>query len=213
MSAEDLVMDAVLGRANLLFSFFVFSLGITILPILGCGDASQREPSAEESTAVDFGGVYRVSGTTVELQTGISREISGILVLRQEGDRYSTNFDLGTSFRTDNKGSDRGRSVEVIGEGSGRVIGGVLRGSAHTQLVVAAIPGIDVRFALLPRVVSARLVSTTKAKMRPDDSIEIEIESKPAEGEVYVPTRTTLVGVRVGEVGQVPALPHVAADR
>jgi hypothetical protein len=73
------------------------------------------------------------------------------------------------------------------------------------------IPGVDTKFAFLPRQVGPRIVSTSVAKVLPDGRIEIEIESKPHEGEQYVPTRTALTGRRVGEVGRAPELPDVAA--
>ena len=70
---------------------------------------------------------------------------------------------------------------------------------------------LDARFAFLPRVVGARIVSSTIARMRPDGKITIEIESHPAKGDNYESTRTTLIGSRVGDVGVAPPLPSVAS--
>jgi len=55
-----------------------------IVSLMGCDDATveQVAPIAEVR---ELGGIYRVSGTTVELGGGVSRNISGLVVLRQEG--------------------------------------------------------------------------------------------------------------------------------
>jgi len=165
---------------------------------------------ARSNPAPDFDGIYRVSGTSVEIEGGSSRQISGLVVLRQEGDHYRTNFDLETEYLVENEGD--GMSAALIGEGSGRVEGDDLRGSASTQFVLATVPGVHASFALLPRKVGPRIVSNTSAHMRSDGSIAIEIESRPRPGEQYSPTRTQLLGYRVGDVGRAPDLPPAVSS-
>ncbi len=62
---------------------------------------------------------------------------------------------------------------------------------------MASVPGIDSGFAFVPRYVGPRIVSTAKGERQSDGTLLIEIESNPAEGESYLPTRTTLRGTRV----------------
>ena len=187
---------------------WLLAAGTTWLVAFGCGD-SATDRVAEESGPRDFAGVYRVSGTTVELASGITRQLSGHVALRQEGEHYTTNFELSTEYLQQGQGD--GMSAEVIGEGTGRVEGDMLRGSARTQFVLATVPGIDAGFAFVPRRVGPRIVSSTVAHLRQDGSIEIEIESQPEAGQQYRPTRTTLLGERIGAVGEAPSLPEVAA--
>ena len=163
-----------------------------------------------DSPPPDFAGVYRVAGRTVEIESGASREIVGLVVLREDQGEYSTNFDLSTGFK--GKGNDPGVSVEVVGRGTGRVDeDDTLRGTARTQLVRAAIPGVDARFALLPRIVGPRIVSSTVARIRPDGTLVVEIESTAESGESYAATRTTVIGHRVGEIGSPLGLPAVGS--
>jgi hypothetical protein len=48
----------------------------------------------------------------------------------------------------------------------------------------------------MPRVVSARIRSSSVARLAGDGSIEIEIDNEPAAGERYRPTHTVLKGRR-----------------
>jgi hypothetical protein len=61
---------------------------------------------------------------------------------------------------------------------------------------MAAVPGVDTKFAFVPRIVGPRLVSTTVGQLAPDGTLKIEIDNEPAEGQDYAPTRTTLRGTR-----------------
>ena len=45
------------------------------------------------------------------------------------------------------------------------------------------------------------MVNRAEADIAPDGSVRIEIESDPAPGEEYAPTRTTLRGKRIAPVG------------
>jgi len=146
-------------------------------------------------------GVYEMSGVTVDRATGHQRPIHGTIVVRVEGDRYTTHFELSTLFP-----GSRAKAAQVTGTGEGRVEGGRLVGEAHTQLAVGAAPGVDVGFAYVPREVSPRIVSRSTATFFEDGSVRAEIENAAEEGADYAPTKTTLVGYR--RVEKTPAAPE-----
>ena len=179
--------------------------------LAACSDAPHTLPSVSSPPPAPVDGVYRVSGTTVEVESGIGRRISGLVVLRQKGAHYSTHFELSTEFRHDGRGE--GMSAEVVGQGTGKIDGSHLHGTARTQLVLATVPGVDSRFAFLPRQVGPKIVSDTVAEFRHDGTIEIAINSRPDAGHEYARTRTELVGHRVGDVGHPGKLPELAALR
>jgi hypothetical protein len=181
--------------------------------LLACGSEPEIEaPSSEgvapeagavEREAASLAGMYRVSGFTVEKKSGDQRDISGTIILTQQGDRYSATFNLSTMFPT----PDGPVKSDVIGKGEGAIEGRILRGAARTQIVAAGIPGVDPKFAFIPRTVSARLVSTTAGRIAEDGTLSVEIENKPAPGEGYAPTHTVLSGPRIPEAegaGSVP---------
>ena len=87
--------------------------------------------------------------------------------------------------------------AEVIGMGSGTIDGRELRGIAETQLVISTVPGIDPAFAFIPRTTTTRIVSSSTTKIAANGEVVIEIQSQPAEGETYAPTRTLLRGRRL----------------
>jgi hypothetical protein len=89
--------------------------------------------------------------------------------------------------------------ADVIGSEQGSVSGRTLKGSTKTQLVVATIPGIDTEFAFIPRIVGARVVSTSLTEISSDGRVVIELQNRPAAGEDYQPTRTRLTGQRVAD--------------
>jgi len=151
-----------------------------------------EEPAAAE--AVPIAGMYEVSGSTIGPAPGGEREISGTVVLAEDGETYSASFHLDTVW----EGEDGVLPAEVIGKGSGTIDGLMLRGSAETQLVISTIPGIDPGFAYIPRNTTTRLVSKSVTTLAADGSILILIENTPAPGEDYTPTRTTLRGIRTG---------------
>lgn len=176
---------------------------------IACSSATEDVAPAPPPS---FDGVYRVSGTSVEIEGGASRDVSGLVVLRQEGSHYRTNFDLETEYKVGADGEGDGMSASLIGEGTGRIDGAALDGTASTQFVLAIVPGVHADFALLPRRVGPRITSTTSARMRSDGSIAIEIESRPEPGEAYSATRTELLGVRVGDVGSPGELAAVQGE-
>ncbi len=115
------------------------------------------------------------------------------MILSQDGATYTSTFTMKTMFPTPGGASV---DTDVIGTGDGTIDGRNLRGTAQTQLVMASVPGVDTGFAFMPRTVSTRIVSKVRGELRDDGSISLEIESEPAEGEEYVPTRTVLSGRR-----------------
>ena len=168
--------------------------------VVACEPAPVAETPRPE---VSVSGHYDVKGVTVAAGSTAKRRISGSVVLVQDGGRYTASFDLKTTYPSEGVDVD----ADVIGTGEGTIEGDTLSGRAQTQLVIAAVPGIDTGFAFIPRTVTTRLVSTSVARLEPNGSISIEIENVPAPGQTYAPTHTRLAGRRVGEAGR----PNVAA--
>ena len=137
---------------------------VAIALVVGCGDA----PSSQGPTDVDaapppdalpLSGRYQVSGTTVDTATGSERGVSGTIVVKADGDTYSTTFSLATTLH----GGGEPQKAELIGQGEGTVEGRVLIGTAKTQLIVALVPGVDAGFGMLPRVVPSRSRNSSEA--------------------------------------------------
>jgi hypothetical protein len=152
------------------------------------------EAALEEGEEVPIPGMYRVEGATVDKATGERRDISGTVILAVDGDAYTATFHLTTNFP--GTGTDP-VEAEVIGKGDGTVDGRTLTGVAHTQVVVAGIPGVDPNFAFIPRHVSARLISDSVTTIARNGSVTIQTDSRGEPGEDYAPTRTTLRGSRI----------------
>ena len=165
---------------------------------VGCGPPAEA-PTSEEAAGgpapASITGRYEVTGVTIDQATGGQRPILGRMSLRVEGDRYTSHFELSTRYP-----GSQAVPAEVVGTGQGTVEGDLLRGSADTTLVASSVPGVDVGFAFVPREVSTRIVSTSEARLFADGSVRIEIENAPASGAEYAPTRTILVGYRVGDL-------------
>lgn len=145
------------------------------------------------AAALPISGRYDVEGVTVEVGSGSRREISGTIILLQQGDRYTATFDLATLFPT----QQGGLQADVIGQGSGSVEGRTLTGEAQTQVVISSVPGVDPGFAFVPRTTTTRIVSHSVTTISPEGRVEVRIESDPAPGETYARTRTTLAGAKV----------------
>jgi len=171
-----------------------FLLGSGLLLVSACertADVSAPPPSAAAGSAEPvLSGMWNVEGVTVETASGRTRQIAGTIILAQDGDRYTSTFDLDTTLPSE------GGPVHanVIGEGDGSVAGRTLSGTTHTQIIVSGAPNVDPGFAYVPRSVGTRIVSKTKATLGDDGTIAIEIESEPAPGETYASTKTTLKG-------------------
>ena len=163
-----------------------------------CGP--EAEPGAEGEAAVPpapISGMYEVSGVTVVTHTGDKREISGKIILAEDGDAYIATYSLTTLYPM---GAEN-LPAEVIGKGEGTIDGRKLEGTAATQLVIAMVPGVDPAFAFVPRTVTTRLVSNSVTTIAADGTVTIKIENRPAEGEQYAPTITTLHGRRTSAAG------------
>lgn len=179
-------------------------LFLAALALSGCEPSSRTDVQASTSEPAgavaapapappSIAGTYRVSGITAERGSDSSRKIEGTVVLTQDGDAYRASFQLSTLY----PGAEGNHQAVVIGKGEGKVRGMELLGSAHTQVVVAAIPGVDTNFAFAPRATTTRIESTSKATLAADGTLVIEIENLPAKGEQYRPTHTRLTGERI----------------
>ena len=164
---------------------------------LACGSAPESAAPEAAEEGAPISGMYSVEGVTTETATGHQRKLSGTIILAEDGAHYTATFSLTTSF----PGGEQALPAEVIGQGEGSVEGRTLKGTNHTQLVMATVPGVDPGFAFIPRRVSTRIVSTSVTRVAPDGSVEIELANAPEEGEDYAPTRTVLTGKRVSTAG------------
>jgi hypothetical protein len=155
--------------------------------------------AAAASAADDdpFSGTYQVKGMTTDVQSGDTRRIDGHIVLTLQGGAYRASSELTTDFPTP------GGAVhaDVIGTGDGQREGDVLKGTAHTQVVMQTAPGVDPNFAFIPRQVGPRIVSSWTARLDKDGSIVVELSNKPEKGEHYRATTTKLRGTRVAMPG------------
>jgi len=172
-------------------------LAAVLVLSLGCGAGEESALTGEPIEAVPISGRYEVRGVTVAVESGHKREIAGTIIMAVEGASYISTFNLNTTY----PGAEEALPAEVIGKGEGQVDGRTLKGTAHTQLVMATVPGVDPGFAFIPRMVSTRIRSTTVATVAADGTVSIEIENQPEAGEQYAPTRTTLRGSRVSAAG------------
>jgi len=167
---------------------------VAVVALLACGSATDVASPPGSSDAADIAGLWEVQGTTVEKGNEANkRAITGTVTLSQQGKSYSSTFKMKTMFATPGGASV---DTDVIGTGEGTVEGRSLRGRASTQLVMASVPGVDTAFAFVPRTVTTRIVSRVKGSLLEDGTISLEIESTPAQGEQYIPTRTVLTGRR-----------------
>jgi len=180
-----------------------YRLPLTILcSALLLSAACERTPGAtgEDSAAAEvapIAGMYEVAGNTIDIESGAKREISGSVILAEEGSSYTATFHLTTVF----EGAEGVLPAEVIGKGSGTIEDRTLRGTAETQLVISSVPGIDPGFAFIPRTTTTRLESKSLTTIAADGTVVIEIGNKGAAGEAYNPSRTTLRGIRTGAPG------------
>lgn len=167
---------------------------VALVALLSCGSSSDVSSPPDGGPTADIAGMWEVEGTTVEKGNEAHRRaISGTVILSQDGATYTSTFTMKTVFPTPGGASV---DTDVIGTGDGRIEGHRLEGRAQTQLVMASVPGVDTGFAFVPRTVSTRIVSKVRGQVLEDGSISLEIESEPAEGEQYLPTRTVLTGRR-----------------
>jgi hypothetical protein len=200
------IRNTLSKRKEVLMDFRNTLLACSILSalLLACGASEPLAPTAEESAISLRAGRYDVSGVTKTLGNQEERRIEGTVMLSFDADGYTTIFDLSTTL----PGSTADHPANVIGKGEGMIDGSVLTGTTRTQIVASTVPGVDPGFAFVPRAVSTRIVSDTTATLRADGTLTIDIRSRAAEGHEYASTVTTLTGVRVPGIGE---LPDVAA--
>ena len=164
-----------------------------LLCLSGCGSEAPQNTQNEEVDPAAFAGIYRVSGRTVEKQSGQGREIEGTIIFDVDDAGYTASFELTTLFPTE------GGPVEaqIVGTGAGEVVGAELHGTAETQIILAQVPGVDANFAFLPRTYGPRIRSASVTRLNADGSLTIDIETEGAEGETgYRGTRTSVTGHR-----------------
>jgi hypothetical protein len=152
-----------------------------------------------------FSGTYAVKGMTTDVRSGDTRRIDGHIVLTLKGEVYRAASELTTDFPTP------GGAVhaDVIGTGEGKREGDMLKGTAHTQVVMQTAPGVDPNFAFIPRQVGPRIRSSWTARLEKDGTIVVELSNKPEKGEQYRETTTKLRGTRVAMPGEAkPAAPR-----
>ena len=174
----------------------LYAMGVS-LALVACG--AESPPPAHVAAAIDpvpISGLYDVKGITRAVNgPGEGRKISGTVTLTEDAGRYTATFKLDTTF----PGAEEPVQADVIGSGEGTVDGRTLRGTTKTQLVISTVPGVDTEFAFIPRMVGARIVSTSVTVIEPDGTVVIELENRPEEGDEYVPTKTLLTGHRVAD--------------
>ena len=184
-------------RSPILGALFLGAL--LVWPATGCdqppGQGGVGPVEAAPPPPEGFVGAWEVKGLTEDLRRGDSRRIEGKLVLNESGGLYSGSSELETQFPSEGGPVD----AHVLGTATGEREGNVLKGDAETQLVVATVPGVHTDFAFIPRQVGTRIESTWTARFRQDGTLIIELENRPAAGEEYSPTRTTLYGTRLPE--------------
>jgi hypothetical protein len=173
------------------------ALPVLLAACLACGDASETASVEAAPPALPLTGTYQVTGTTVDRATGTERSVSGTIVVKAEGGAYTSTFSLNTTLH----GGGEAQKAELIGHGQGAVEGRVLSGTAETQMIVALVPGVDAGFGMMPRVATARILNRSEASIDENGKVLIQIESEGAPGAEYTPTRTTLRGRRVADVG------------
>lgn len=175
-----------MGRRLLTFA------ATALLCLSGCGSEAPQNTQTDTDPSA-FAGTYRVSGRTVEKQSGQGREIEGTIVFDVGEGGYTASFELTTLFPTE------GGPVEaqIVGTGAGEIQGAELHGVAETQIILAQVPGVDANFAFMPRSYGPRIRSTSVSRLNSDGSLTIDIETVGAEGETgYRGTRTSVSGHR-----------------
>jgi hypothetical protein len=160
-----------------------------------CGPGDRGEPAGDETVRV--AGRYQVRGMTTDPSSPDKRRIEGIVILAEQGDRYTATFELKTNWPIEGGFTD----AQVVGVGEGRIEGNKLTGTAQTQLVISSVPGVDTGFAFIPRMVTTRLVSESVATLTSDGAVTIDIENRGADGEDYRATRTRISGHRIPDSG------------
>ena len=94
-------------------------IAVIALGLAACGPDGKDESASEEVARGEpiFTGTWEVEGKTIEKESGFTHELSGLVILVQEGTDYIATFDLLTALP-----SRHGLlETQVIGSGSGKL--------------------------------------------------------------------------------------------
>jgi hypothetical protein len=144
-----------------------------------------------------FAGLFEVTGDTTVRRSGQQRRIEGRVIIARSAEGvaepYTATFDLETEFAT----PEGPIQADVIGSARAHPEPTGLTGTAETRILMASIPGLDPTFPWIPGRLGPRVLSKfTMTVGDAPDRFEIAIESEPAPGESYEPTRTRLRATR-----------------
>ncbi len=175
---------------------------------LGCGFSNPG--SFDEKAPVDGPksplGVFRVHGSVVDEKTGQSQPTHGFVSIRLRDGGWVSGYELETSFERE----DGALAAELVGTGAGSLHGNPLHGTASTQLVMATIPGVSPKFALIPRSVGPRVAARTTLWMGDDGSIALEFAS--SEDAEHPSPLVFLTGHRVEDPPGTGLIPRLAVS-
>ena len=80
-------------------SLRILAVLAAFLLVAGCGSQEPVAPEVEEPVEMmPIAGMYEVAGTTIDKKTGAKREISGKLILAENGSEYTATFNFNTTF-------------------------------------------------------------------------------------------------------------------
>ena len=84
--------------------------------LLACGSGVENEGTGA-APATPIAGRYEVNGVTVNTATGDKRELSGTVILAEDGETYTATFDFVTTY----PGAEEALPAQVIGKGEGTI--------------------------------------------------------------------------------------------
>jgi hypothetical protein len=172
-------------------------LALLLLLPAGCSqDSSTSEGAtpvaAPQVVSIEYAGMYEVTGVTSVDGSDIEREITGKIVLAEDGEGFSSKFSMSTRIQTE--GGVVAADLNGTGEATRTAEG--LSGTADTQMTLGAAPGLDPKFGFLPGLFGPRVLSNWTATPIDADNLEIEITTVAAPGEDYQATTTTMHAAR-----------------
>ncbi len=181
---------------------FVLLTAIAVAALGACGEpeSATPPPSSAIPTPAEATGVYDVHGVTVRAADGVLREVSGILRLHIEGEKFSATYEFDTTFP--DPGPNATFPAKVAGWGQGMVVGDTLAGTLSSR-VSRAKPAATPPPARLP-VEEVVVLSSLTARFRPDTRLQVELQNHPGINQSYSPTVTVIEGKRVGDLDSQP---------
>ena len=99
-----------------------FLVGSSLVLLAACQRADEpaaNTPDVAAAAPALISGTWRVEGVTVEKASGKTRQISGTIILVDEGGTFRSTFDLDTTLPTEGGPTH----ADVIGEGEGQNVG------------------------------------------------------------------------------------------